>query len=81
MANYHVTQKKGQENWNVQKEGGKKASAIASTQKQAEDIAKKFSSNNGGGEVRIHRPNGGPIRDSDTVRPGKDPRSVKDTKH
>lgn len=45
MANYHVTQKKGQEGWNVQKEGGKKASAIASTQKQAEQLAKQFSSN------------------------------------
>ncbi|WP_277014895.1 DUF2188 domain-containing protein [Flavobacterium lindanitolerans] len=81
MANYHVTQKKGQEGWNVQKEGGKKASAIVSTQKQAEQLAKQFSSNNGGGEVRIHRPNGGPIRDSDTVNPGNDPKSIKDTKY
>lgn len=81
MANYHVTQKKGQEGWNVQKEGGKRSSVVASTQKQAEQLAKQFSSNNGGGEVRIHRPNGGPIRDSDTVKPGNDPRSVKDTKH
>ena len=27
----------------------------------------------GGGEVRIHKPNGGPVRDSDTVSPAKDP--------
>jgi hypothetical protein len=81
MANYHVTQKKGQEGWNVQKEGGQKASAIVSTQKQGEQLAKQLSSNNGGGEVRIHRPNAGPIRDSDTVKPGNDPRSVKDKKH
>ena len=81
MANYHVTQKKGQESWNVQKEGSKKASAIVSTQKQAEQLAKQFSSNNGGGEVRIHRPNGGPIRDSDTVKPGNDPKSSKDNKY
>lgn len=81
MANYHVTQKKGQNNWNVQKEGSRKASAVVETQKQAEQLAKQFSSNNGGGEVRIHRPNGGPIRDSDTVKPGNDPSSVKDTKH
>lgn len=81
MGNYHVTQKKGQQGWNVQKEGGKKASAIASTQKQAEQLAKQFSSNNGGGEVRIHRPNAGPIRDSDTVKPGNDPTSVKDKKY
>lgn len=81
MANYHVTQKKGQDGWNVQKEGSKKASAIVSTQKQGEQLAKKFSSNNGGGEVKIHRPDGGLIRDSDTVKPGNDPKSIKDTKH
>lgn len=81
MANYHVTQKKGQDSWNVQKEGGKKVSAVVSTQKEAEQLAKQFSSNNGGGEVRIHRANGGPIRDSDTVKPGNDPRSIKDNKH
>jgi hypothetical protein len=81
MANYHVTQKKGQDGWNVQKEGGKIASAVVNTQKEAEALAKQFSSNNGGGEVRIHRPDGGPIRDSDTVKPGNDPSSIKDTKH
>ena len=81
MANYHVTQKAGQKGWNVQKEGSKKASAVVPTQKQAEQTAKKFSSNNGGGEVRIHRTNAGPIRDSDTVKPGNDPRSIKDRKY
>ncbi len=81
MANYHVTNKKGQEGWNVQKEGAKKASAIADTQKEAEKIAKQFSAKNGGGEVKIHKPNGGPIRDSDTVAPGNDPSKIKDTKH
>lgn len=81
MANYHVTQKKGQQGWNVQKEGGQKASAITSTQKEAEQLAKKFSANNGGGEVRIHRPNAGPIRDSDTVKPGNDPSSTRDKKY
>ena len=80
-SNYHVTQKKGQPDWNVQKEGGKKASAIVPTQKEAEKLAKQFSSNSGGGEVRIHKPQGGLIRDSDTVKPGNDPRSSKDKKH
>jgi hypothetical protein len=81
MANYHVTQKKGQDNWNVKKEGAQRASATADTQQEAERIAKQISANQGGGEVRIHRPNGGPIRDSDTVAPGNDPSSIKDTKH
>ena len=81
MANYHVTQKKGQQNWNIKKAGGKNASATASTQREAEKIAKRFSANSGGGEVRIHRPNGGPIRDSDTVKPGNDPKSIIDQKY
>lgn len=81
MANYHVTNKKGQDGWNVKKEGADRASAILPTQQAAEKVAKAMSANQGGGEVRIHRPNGGPIRDSDTVKPGNDPRSSKDTKH
>lgn len=81
MANYHVTNKKDQDGWNVQKEGAKKASAIVDTQKEAEKLAKQFSANSGGGEVRIHKPNGGPIRDSDTVAPGNDPSDIKDKKH
>lgn len=81
MSNYHVTQKKGQEGWNVQKENGQRASAITSTQKEAEQLAKQFSANSGGGEVRIHRPNAGPIRDSDTVKPGNDPKLSKDKKY
>jgi hypothetical protein len=80
MANYHVTQKKGQNSWNVQKEGGIQASAVVSTQKQAEKVAKQYSANNGGGEVKIHRPKAGPIRDSDTVKPGNESKA-KDTKH
>ncbi len=81
MSNYHVRRKKGQEGWNVQKENGQRASAITSTQKEAEQLAKQFSANSGGGEVRIHRPNAGPIRDSDTVKPGNDPKLSKDKKY
>lgn len=81
MPNYHVTNRKGQDNWNVMKEGAKRASATAPTQKEAEKIAKQISANNGGGEVRIHKPNGGPIRDSDTVAPGNDPHPPIDKKH
>jgi hypothetical protein len=81
MANYHVTNKKGQQDWNVKKEGSSKASAIVETQNEAEKIAKQLSANSGGGEVVIHKPNGGPIRDKDTVAPGNDPSNVKDKKH
>jgi hypothetical protein len=81
MANYHVTNPKDSDEWRVVKENSDRASAVASTQKEAEKIAKEFAANSGGGEVRIHKPQGGPIRDSDTVAPGNDPRSVKDKKH
>lgn len=81
MANYHVTNPKGSDVWKVVKEKGERASATASTQKEAEKLAKEFSANSGGGEVRIHKPNGGPIRDSDTVPPGHDPFPPKDAKH
>ena len=81
MANYHVTNPKGSDVWRVVKEKGERASATANTQQEAEKIAKQFASNAGGGEVRIHKPNGGPIRDSDTVSPANDPNPPKDTKY
>lgn len=80
MANYHVTKRKGESNWTVVKEGAERASATAATQQEAEKIAKQLAGSSGGGEVRIHRPDG-PIRDSDTVAPGNDPRSSKDNKN
>lgn len=80
MANYHVSKDKEEGKWAIQKEGGDRRSAFADTQKEAEDLAKQFSGNNGGGEVRIHGLDG-KIRDSDTVEPGNDPESSKDTKH
>jgi len=80
MANYHVSKDKESGKWNIQKEGGKNSSGSADTQQQAEKIAKEYAANSGGGEVRIHGLDG-KIRDSDTVVPGNDPKSSKDTKH
>lgn len=79
MSNYHVSKDKQSGKWNIQKEGASRTSGSADTQKAAEKIAKQFSSNSGGGEVRIHGLDG-KIRDSDTVKPGNDPKSSKDTK-
>lgn len=81
MANYHVTNPKDSDTWRVVKEGGQRASATAPTQAEAERLAKDLAGRSGGGEVRIHRPNGGPIRDSDTVAPGNDPNPPRDKKH
>jgi Uncharacterized protein conserved in bacteria (DUF2188) len=80
MSNYHVSKSKDTGKWNIQKEGGEKSSGSANTQKEAEKIAKSYASNSGGGEVRIHGLDG-KIRDSDTVVPGNDPITSKDTKH
>jgi hypothetical protein len=80
MANYHVSKNKNSGSWSIQKEGGKKSSGSAGTQRDAEKLAKHFAGNTGGGEVRIHGLDG-KIRDSDTVQPGNDPNPPKDTKH
>lgn len=80
MANYHITKNKNSGKWQAKQAGAKRASRIYNTQAEAEKAAKSFSANNGGGEVRIHRPTG-PIRDSDTVAPGNDPFPPKDKKH
>ncbi|MES2930772.1 MAG: DUF2188 domain-containing protein [Patescibacteria group bacterium] len=81
MSNYHVTNPKGSDKWKVLKEGADRASVLVDTQKEAEKIAKELSANSGGGEVVIHKPNGGPIRDKDTVAPGNDPTPPVDKKY
>lgn len=81
MSNYHVTNPKGSDVWKVVKDKADRASATAGTQVKAEYIAKQLAAQSGGGEVRIHKPNGGPIRDSDTVAPGHDPNPPRDKKH
>lgn len=80
MANYHVSKDKETGKWNIQKEGGSRSSGSASTQKEAEKLAKQYCGNSGGGEVRIHGLDG-KIRDSDTVSPGNDPYPPKDKKY
>lgn len=80
MSNYHVSKDKENQQWRVKKEGADRASGFADTQKEAEKMAKDLAASSGGGEVKIHRPDG-PIRDSDTVAPGNDPNPPKDRKH
>lgn len=80
MANYTVSRNKQTNRWDAKRDHAKRASASVSTQKEAEKLAKKFSANNGGGEVRVKGLNN-KYRDPDTVKPGKDPKRSKDTKH
>ena len=79
MSNYHVS-KDAVGGWNVRKEGSDRISGNFKTQYKAEKEAKQYSSNNGGGEVKIHGLNGR-IRDSDTVPPGNDPNPPLDQKY
>lgn len=80
MANYTVFRDKNTQEWGIKRDGAKRTSAWADTQKEAEGLAKSFSAGSGGGEVRIKGLNG-KIRDSDTVFPGNDPRSIRDTRY
>ncbi len=80
MSNYHVSKDKESNQWRIKKEGAQRVSNFANTQREAEKLAKQFSANSGGGEVRIHGLDG-KIRDSDTVPPGNDPFPPRDKKH
>lgn len=80
MSNYHISKDNEKGKWRIKKEGATNVSEYTDTQKEAEKRAKELSANSGGGEVRIHGLDG-KIRDSDTVKPGNDPTSSKDTKH
>ncbi len=80
MANYHVMKSKSVAMWAAKREKAERVAGYYGTQAEAEKAAKQMSANSGGGEVRIHRPDG-PIRDSDTVAPGNDPRSSRDKRY
>lgn len=79
MTNYYVT-KNPNGTWNAKKEHAERASTISNTQSEAEKNAKVFSTNSGGGEVRIQGRDY-KFRDSDTISPGNDPNPPKDRRH
>lgn len=79
MSNYHVVRNNNGD-WEALREGASRASSISETQRQAEQDAKRFSGNSGGGEVRIHGLDG-KIRDSDTIAPANDPFPPRDTRN
>ena len=66
--------------FDVKAPGAERASSHHRTQGEAERRAKEIVSNRGGGEVIIHGRDG-KIRDSDTVKPGRDPNPPKDRRH
>lgn len=78
MANYHITPKG--DKWQAKQPGASRASGVFETQRQAEQQAKAWSRQSGGGEVVIHGRDGR-IRDKDTMPPAHDPFPPRDKKH
>lgn len=77
MPNRHVVRRG--DKWAVVVPNVAEAESTHRTQaaeKQAKDVVRR----SGGGEVAVHGMDN-LIRDKDTVAPGHDPRSIKDTKH
>jgi len=68
----HVTFDSDSGKWRVVAPGAERASAVEGTQAAAIDRAREILTNQGGGELVIHRPSG-QIRGKDTVPPGHDP--------
>jgi len=79
LRRYFVSKRKGG-GWAVKRAGAKRATAVVRTQGAGEKLAKRLLKRAGGGEATIKN-RCGKIRDSDTVKRGKDPRSSKDRHH
>ena len=71
--------KRGNE-WVNKRNDASKASSVHSTQKEAEQAARGMLKNQGGGEL-ITKGLDQKIRSKDTIAPGNDPRSIKDTEN
>ncbi len=75
-ASRHVVQTEDGR-WAVKKPGSRHASSVSRTQREAIAKARDTVRKQGGGEVRIHGRDGR-IRDSDTIKPGRDRNPPKD---
>ncbi len=66
--------------WSNKRVGATRAASNHRTQAEAEATAKAMLKKAGGGELTVKAVDG-KIRSKDTIAPGNDPRSVKDTEH
>ncbi|MEV7649106.1 DUF2188 domain-containing protein [Arthrobacter sp. NPDC089319] len=62
--------------WKAKRQGASRASVVADTQQQAYDRGRNILSRSGGGDISVHGLNG-KIRDKNTIKPARDPRSTK----
>lgn len=67
-------------NWVNKRNDADKAASIHSTQQAAVQAAKENLKNSGGGELTTMGRDGR-IVSKDTISPGNDPRSIRDTEH
>ncbi|MEO0738525.1 MAG: DUF2188 domain-containing protein [Cyanobacteria bacterium J06649_12] len=66
--------------WVNKKNGNSQPSSVHNTQKDANASAREMLKTSGGGELTTKGMNG-KIRSKDTIAPGNDPRSIKDTEN
>jgi len=75
-----VYRRSSDDKWVNKKNGNSQASSVHDTQKDANAAAREMLQNSGGGELTT-KGKDGQIRSKDTIAPGNDPRSIKDTEH
>ena len=75
-----IVYKNANGDWVNKKLQNEKATSIHKTQKEAENKARNQIKNEGGGEL-ITKGLDGKIRSKDTIAPGNDPKSIKDTEN
>ncbi|MFA7419333.1 MAG: DUF2188 domain-containing protein [Melioribacteraceae bacterium] len=78
--NNRIVYKRDDGTWANKKNENTKASSLHKTQKEAENAAREMLNNSGGGELTTKGLDG-KIRSKDTIKPGNDPRNIKDTEH
>lgn len=66
--------------WANKRNDASKASSLHDTQREAEQAARDMLRNQGGGELTT-KGRDGRIRSKDTIAPGNDPSSIRDTEH
>ena len=70
-TSYHVTHRKSDDSWHVQKAGGQRSSANFDTQAEAINCARNLAQKTNNGQVLVHRKDNNQIRAEYTY--GNDP--------
>jgi hypothetical protein len=83
MGNDRTVYQRTDGTWVNQRNGAERAGSAHDTQKAANDAARAMLQNSGGGELTTKgaNRNGARIVSKDTIAPGNDPRSIRDTEN